>query len=66
MAQEWLTTSQAAEISGLHPEYIRELLREGKITGRRFGAVWQVERRSLERFVKARIGERRGRPKIAY
>ena len=62
---DWITTAEATSISGLHPEYIRELLREGKIKGRRFGAVWQVERHSLERFVKSHAGERRGRPKFA-
>jgi len=44
---EWLTTSESADMSGYHPEYIRELLRDGKIEGRKFGIAWQVSRQSL-------------------
>jgi excisionase family DNA binding protein len=37
--EEWLTVTQAAEISGYHPERIRELIREGKINAHKFGTV---------------------------
>jgi excisionase family DNA binding protein len=62
MNNEWITTSKAAEISGYHPETIRELLREGKIEGRKFGPVWQVNADSLLEYVKTmeELGERRG------
>jgi excisionase family DNA binding protein len=62
MAEEWLTTAQAAELSGYHPERIRELLRDGKIKGNKFGTVWQVNRTSLLFYIEAmeQKGERRG------
>lgn len=47
MAEEWLTTEQAAELSGYHVIHLRRLVRAGKITGRKFGPVWQVNKQSL-------------------
>jgi excisionase family DNA binding protein len=62
MAEEWLTTAEAAELSGYHPEYIRDLMRDGKIDGRKFGIVWQVQRQSLLSYLRMmkEMGERRG------
>jgi len=48
MTDQWITTTEAAQISGYHPERIRELLRENQIKGRKFGTIWQVDRQSLE------------------
>ena len=66
MAEEWIAVSQAAEISGYHPEHIRELLREGKVKGRKFGPLWQVDRVSLLAYVRKaeKLGAKRW-PKIA-
>lgn len=47
MAKEWITTREAAELSGYHPEYLRELIREKRVRGRKFGIVWQVDKQSL-------------------
>ena len=47
MSVDWITTKEAAEISGYHPEYLRELIRTGKISGQKFGIVWQVDKQSL-------------------
>lgn len=44
---EWITTKEAAEISGYHPVYLRELIRDGKVHGQKFGIVWQVNKQSL-------------------
>jgi len=62
MAEEWLTTTEAAELSGYHPERVRELLREQKVKGRKFGIVWQVDRESLLSYIGAmkEKGQRRG------
>lgn len=62
MAEEWITTEEACRLSGYHPERIRELLREGKIEGRKFGPVWQVNQESMQLYLKRmdEIGERRG------
>jgi excisionase family DNA binding protein len=65
MAEEWLTTAEAAELSGYHPERIRELVRDGRINGRKFGIVWQIDRRSLLAFLKETkdSGDKRRGPK---
>ena len=63
MNDEWLTVSEAAKLSGYHPETLRELIREGKIKGRKISIVWLVDRKSLSAYmekVKA-MGEKRGR-----
>jgi len=53
MTEEWLTTAEAAELSGYHPEYVRELIRDGKIEGRKFGIVWQVSKESLTVYLES-------------
>jgi excisionase family DNA binding protein len=50
---EWLSVSEAAEISGYHPEYIRRLIREGEIEARKFSIVWQVRRASLNSYIQS-------------
>ena len=61
--EEWLTVTQAAEISGYHPERIRELIREGKINAHKFGSVWAIHKISLLEFLQKmqESGEKRGR-----
>lgn len=60
--EEWLTTYKAAELSGYNPDYIRQLIRAEKVIGRKWGQSWQVNRLSLEEYMKKakRLGERRG------
>lgn len=52
MAEEWITTAEAAELSGYHPERIRELVRDCRINGRKFGIVWQIDKDSLLSFLQ--------------
>lgn len=47
MADDWITTKEASELSGYHPHYLRELVRTGRISAQKFGEVWQVSRKSL-------------------
>lgn len=47
MLDEWLSVSEAAKLSGYHPEYIRRLIRDGEIEARKFSIVWQVRTQSL-------------------
>lgn len=56
---EWLTTKQAAELSGYHPEYIRCLIRSGEIEAQKFGRDWMIERVKL--FAYTRKAEKSGR-----
>jgi hypothetical protein len=48
---------EAAQISGYHPERIRELVREGKVNAKKFSIVWMVDRSSLLSYA-----ESQGRP----
>ena len=52
MSIEWITTQEAAQLSGYHPERIRELIREQKIKAVKKGSAWWVDRKSLLAFLK--------------
>jgi excisionase family DNA binding protein len=59
---EWITTSDAADLSGYHTNHIRRLIRVGAIDAKKFGPIWQVNRESLLLYiesVKAK-GDKRG------
>ena len=51
MAEEWITTKEASQRSGYNPEYLRRLVRKGKIDGRKFGTIWQVNLASLKCYI---------------
>ena len=59
-APDWITTTEAAEISGFSSQWVRELCDEGDVTCRKFGRNWQVSRTSLLAYVES---ERRPGPK---
>ena len=50
---KWLSVSEAAEISGYHPEYIRRLIRDGEIEAKKFSIVWQVKREALIAYLES-------------
>ncbi len=50
---EWITTKEASELSGYHPVHLRRLIRAGLLNARKFGIVWQVERKSLIAYMRA-------------
>lgn len=52
-SDEWLSVSDAAKLSGYHPEYIRRLIRDGEIEARKFSIVWQVRTKSLNAYVES-------------
>lgn len=49
---EWLTIQQAAKLSGYHAEYLRLLVRAGKVLAHKFGPVWAISKRSLLRYLQ--------------
>lgn len=65
MAEEWLTTAEADEISAYNLQYIRLLIRTGRLDARKFGDVWQVNRASLHNYLNAakESGNKRRGPK---
>ncbi len=60
---DWITTTEAIQLSGFHPDHLRVLMREGKIKGQKWGRTWQVSRGSLLAYLRMQQskGERRGR-----
>jgi hypothetical protein len=62
---EWITIAEAAAISGFEPDYLRKLIRAGRVEGRKYVIVWQVSRPSLLAYLREQRskGERRGRKK---
>lgn len=65
---EWLTTFEAARLSGYELDYIRKLIRADLIIGRKWGQSWQVNRKSLLRFLEQREaqGKKRGRKPVHH
>ena len=63
MADDWITLADAVKLSGYHPEHLREMMREGRIKGRKVVIVWLVSRLSLDAYLQkqAKRGEKRGR-----
>ena len=57
-----VSTHQAAEITGLHVETIRELLRAGRIKATRIGRVYVIDERDLRAFM-AKPRPKPGRPR---
>lgn len=52
MSERWITTTEAAELSGYSVQYLRRLIRNGKVKARKFGPTWQVSERALVTYVK--------------
>ena len=63
---DWITTAEAAQLSGYSTYHIRDLICYGKVQAQKFGTVWQVDRRSLLAYVKSagELGKKRG-PKLS-
>jgi hypothetical protein len=52
MADDWITTREATELSGYRADYLRTLIRQGRVKGRKYFVIWQVERRSLLAYLR--------------
>jgi excisionase family DNA binding protein len=46
---EWLTVQEAAKMTGYHAEYLRLLIREGKITARKLQTYLKLAESSSDR-----------------
>ncbi|MCA9943734.1 MAG: helix-turn-helix domain-containing protein [Anaerolineales bacterium] len=62
MANEWITTHEAAQISGYHPDYVRKLLQSKKVNGQKFGPTWQVDKQDFQAYLSQmnEQGKKRG------
>ena|GEM_PF-1664351 len=48
---EFITLKEAANLSGYHQDYLGQLIRSGKISGRRVGKEWLVTRNTLAKYM---------------
>jgi len=48
---EWITTDEAAALSGYHVNYVRRLMRNGRLKGKKAGLMWWVDRDSLQNYL---------------
>jgi len=62
MSEDWITTVEAAQLSGYHRDHILRLIAAGKVKARKFAVVWQVDRHSLLAYIKdaEKLGKKRG------
>lgn len=52
--QEWITTRRGAELSGYNIKYLRWLIHQGRVSAKKLGRDWLVNRESLLAY-KARM-----------
>jgi excisionase family DNA binding protein len=54
-APEWITVREASELSGYNAEYIRRIMRQGKIKAEKLHGVreWLIDKKTLQAYVKA-------------
>ena len=50
----YITVETAAEITGYNIQYLRRLLRSGKLTGTKVGQVWLIKLSALELYFQER------------
>ena len=44
---EWITTAEAAELTGYHAVHVRRLVKGGQIKGKKFGRDWLIDKSSV-------------------
>lgn len=49
---DWITSTEALQISGFNPDYLRRILRSGKVLARKWGREWQVSKLSLLKYLR--------------
>ena len=59
---DWITTEEAADIAGYHPNHVRRLMRRGVIRGKKFNTAWMISKESLLAYLEKakQSGEKRG------
>jgi excisionase family DNA binding protein len=50
---EYVTTLEAADISGYNPEYIRQLIRAGVISAEKRGRDWWIDREAFTAYLES-------------
>jgi len=44
---EWITTAEAAELTGYSVQYLRRMVRQGRVRARKWVNTWMVDRSTL-------------------
>ena len=44
---EWITTAEAAELTGYSVQYLRRIIRQGRVRARKWVNAWMVDRKAL-------------------
>ena len=59
---DWISTTEAAEISGYHINHVRRLIKSGEVKGQKWGRDWMVSRSSLLAHIRkaGKLGAKRG------
>ena len=67
MSDKWLTTPEAAQLTGYTSDHVRRLIALGKIEGQKRGRDWLVKQSSLLAHVRkaGKLGAKRGPKKTA-
>ena len=58
MLENYIDVIEASKILNVHPETVRRLIREGKLTATKFGNKWIMERDRLRTFANTYDGSR--------
>lgn len=61
---EWITTAEAAELTGYNIQYVRRLIAKGRVTAEKWGRDWFVEKASLLAYAEemSRLGSAKHDP----
>ena len=49
---DWITTEEAARLTGYNVQHIRRLVRSGKIKSQKLGRDYVIDRKSLDDYVR--------------
>ncbi len=52
---DYFTTTEAAEIIGFHPDYVRRLILDGKIKAERLGRNWIIKLSDITKIKRQRF-----------
>src|SRR5690348_163418 len=55
--KKYLSSRRAAKENKYHTDYIGQLIRAGKIVGKKVGRAWYVEEGSLQTYLKSESGQ---------
>ena len=52
LVEKYISVQAAAELTGYNIQYLRRLLRSGKLEGIKIGQLWLIEMQSLEKYLQ--------------